>query len=246
MKSVRNSLLAMLMLAAAAAVAASPAFATPNLTASSGNNTPLSGPHSRAAVAPYITESTGSNSLFTGVSSDAQVILPSLGVTVRCREAHISGYASTTHTQVRLTSVSFGNVADASNCTSSAGTVDVQPITCTATTQNPWYLHFRAVNAGARSASGTINLTSSCTIRMTVLASALVVSFDGNQSCRAGPRGMGIVYTWNPSPSLLVDCEMVATFRGTINLSSTIQLRATYTLRPDTRFHPIITVTSSS
>jgi hypothetical protein len=246
MKAFRGSVLAALVLLSALVVVVSPAFATPNLTASSGNDLPLSGAHSRAAVAPFITPSTNTRSLYTGLSTDSSFSIPSLGAVLTCREAHVSGYASTTHTQIRLTSVSFGNIADSRNCTSNIGTIDVQPITCTATSRVPWYLHARVANAATRSASGTVNLTSSCTIRMTIGGAAQVISVDANQSCRVGARSTGVFYTWTAPPSILVDCEVQSTLRGVVTASAATQFRGTYTIRPDTRRDATLTVTATS
>jgi hypothetical protein len=251
MRSIRRSALVALVLVSALVVVASPAFATPNLTASSGNRSPVPpNTHSPDAVAPFITPSTNTRSLYTAYSTDSQFVLAALGVTLSCVDSNVSGYATITHTQFRLTSISFGNGRDPRNCTvRPAGTVDVQPITCTATSRDPWFFHVRASEDTLlrRSASGTINTTSSCTVRTTIGGTADAISVDANQSCRPGPSGIAVLYTWaGGRESLVIDCVFVVTISGGVRLSTTANFRGTYTIRPDTRTDASLTVTSSS
>jgi hypothetical protein len=236
-KAMRGSALVALILVAALAIIVSPAFATTLNTDSSVGN-----------ASPFITPSTNTRSLYTGRSTDTQLTLPTLGSTVMCRESQVSGYASTTHTQIRLTSVSFGNVADPRNCTvRPAGTVDVQPITCTATSRDPWHLHVRRNDTVNRSASGTVNLTSSCTVRITIGGRAITISVDANQSCRPNAAGASNTYTYRgPTGSITVNCVVLATLTGAVRASTNSTFTGVYTVRPDTRTDPILVVTDAS
>jgi hypothetical protein len=242
MRTLRGRLTVALVLVSALAVVASPAFATPNLTASSGTDTAV--PHLRA-VAPFITPSGSTRSSYTGQSSDTAVSLPLLGATVSCTTANLSGYVSSTHTQMRITSLSFG---DGGSCTMRpVGTVDSVPITCTASSGRPWHFHVRSVNGASRSASGTINTTSSCVISLTVSGRAITTTVDSNQSCRPAGTGLANHYTWTGATgSLVVNCRVTVTVTGALRASTTATLTGTFTFRNDLRLDPILTVTSSS
>jgi hypothetical protein len=244
MKSLRNSsILIALILASALVVVASPAFATPNLTASSGADTPLSGAHSRWAVSPFITPSTNTRSLYIGQAGTTQLAVPTLFQTVSCTTSTAAVYASTTHTQLRVTSLSFGDRGG--RCTvSGGGRVDNRPdITCTATSARPWYIHARTVDAPNQSATGTVSLTSTCVVRLSgTLFGAVVITVDANQSC-AGTN----TYTWaGATGSLVVNCSVRATLSGGISGSVTTTFNGTYTVRPDTRTDAKLTVTAGS
>jgi hypothetical protein len=232
----RGAVLAALVLASASILIGSPAFATPNLTASSGTR----------AVSPFITPSTNTTSLYTAASTDSQLVLPALGSTVSCRTASVSAYASTTHTQLRLVSVIFGNGSDCS--VSPAGTVEEQPINCTATSANPWLLHIRSLPGGT-SAAGTPNVTSSCRIIELHLGTRTPVTIDANQLCRTNAGAGNNEYTWDVRTgrgSLVVNCTVTVTIVGAIRTSTTSTFTGTYTVRPDTRRDTNLVVTARS
>ena len=203
MKGFRSGALMALVLVSALVVVASPAFATPNLTASSGTRN-LEPAHRAGAVSPFITPSMNTRSEVTAYSTDSQLSLPSLGSTVRCETSNVSGYVSITHTQLRITSATFSR-----NCTVvPAGRVDNQPISCDANSIRPWHLHVRDVRAG-NSASGTVNLTSSCIVIVTISGTTSTITIDGNQSCRPTGTQTGVVYTWTRAPEMLdVTCTL--------------------------------------
>ncbi len=253
MRRLKGGVIAALVLVSALVVVASPAFATPNITASSGTR---SGDiHRDGAVSPFITPSTNTRSQITARSTNSRFSLPSLGTTLACRTSSVSGYASTTHTQLRLTSVSFGDDQNpgASNCTATGGTL-AEPITCTATSARPWFLHVKNIisGGGARgSASGTVNLTSSCvvTVRLAGLGTQQV-TVDANQSCIGG-AATDNTYTWDTTSSpvrssLSVRCRLRVTIQP-INITTTGSLfEGDYTARPDTVRDPVPSVTLAS
>ncbi len=223
-------------------VVGSPAFATPNLTASSGN----------APVAPFITPSTSTRSQVTVRSTDPRVSLPSLGVTMTCRTSSVSGYSSTTHTQLRLTSLSFGDdqTPAANSCILNSGSV-VEPITCTATSARSWSLHVRSIisGGGARgSASMTVNLTSGCVLTMRLPIGTQQVTIDPNQSC-VGAAATDNTYTWDTSTrvgSLSIRCRLRVTIQP-INITAIAStFEGAYTVRSDTARDVLLSVTAGS
>jgi hypothetical protein len=242
----RSSVVVALVLASVLVIVAAPAFATPFLTASSGtrNGEPN---HRAGAVAPFITPSSGSNSQWTARSTDAQMTLPLLRLTLSCRASRISGYSSITHTEARLTSVSFGD-GSRTSCTINGSAVD--SIGCTATTRSPWHLHITGVNSssGERTAQfgtavGSINVSSPCVFR----ASGSNVTIDGGQSCLPDGSLGALTYTWNVRTgvaALQVSCDLIVTiqFVG----SATANLTALYNIRSDTLRSTIPSITSAS
>ncbi len=157
MKAFRSGMLVALVLVSAVVVVASPAFATPNITASSGTR----------AVAPFITpigDSARSNII--GTSTDSRF---SAGAIVRCRTARVGGFIGATHTQATITSVTFGD-GRAGNCDATSGGFSgvvrnggdsrgqLDSIDGGATTTRPWFLHVRRFTAADNSSSGTINI----------------------------------------------------------------------------------------
>ena len=194
----RNGVLVALVLASALAVVVSPAFATPNITASSGTR---SADIQRAgAVTPFITPSTNTRSEYSGVAPGTRpsLTVPAVGA-VECDTSNVSGYASTTHTQIRITSVTFSRncrVADRPGGSRIGKSLDTPNISCAVDSFTPWFVHVRDVRANS-SSSGTVNLVPSsmgggrvevCTVRITV-GGSIVISVDPNQSCRK--RGSG-------------------------------------------------------
>ncbi len=245
MKVFTRSALVALILVVAAVIVASPAFATPRLTTSTGN----------AAVSPFITPITPTTSSFTGRSSDSvlAIDLPlGLSARVQCRTAIASGYVSTTHTQARITSLSFGDGGGDSltNCVVRTpfgdGTVDRDSVTCTATSRAPWHLHVRSTPDGGRSWDGTVNTSSPCTFVTTApRASSCRITVDANQSISARYTNANgtleldrtsvlVVTVVNVSGCRISDGSYTATFTGR------------YTIRPDTRNDARPTVTAIS
>ncbi len=236
-------------------VVGSPAFATPNITASSGSDGRR--PHDGGAVAPFVTPSTNTRSQATIRSTDSRWALPSLGTTLACRTSSISGYSSTTHTQLRLTSVSFGDdqTPAASNCTMTGGSLQ-EPITCTATSARPWFLHVRSIvsTSGERpsairgSAAMTMNFTSACVMTWRLPIGTQQVSIDANQSC-FGSAATDITYTWTTSTrvgSLSIRCRFRVTIQP-INITTPNSIfEGTYTVRSDTSRDPLLSVTAAS
>ena len=232
----RATLIVALALVSALIAVASPAFATPNLTASSGTR----------AVSPFITPIGNTRSLSIGSSTDSQFALPSLGVTVSCTTSTVAGYVdAATRTQIRVTSISFGDRGGRCRV-SPSGTVDNRPdITCTATSANPWFLHTRNLPS-ATSAGGTINPTSSCVVRVTVIGISATVTLDARQSCRANAGAGNNEYTWNRVTrvnSLVVNCALTTTVSNPRSSPSST-LRGTYTVRPVTSGDAQMTVTA--
>ncbi len=139
MRPLRGIVLAMGVAVLTVVVVVAPAFATPNLTASSGTR----------AVAPFITPITSTTSSSTGRSSDFSASIDGLATTLSCRTTILSGYVGTTHTQVRITSLSFGDGgADVlSNCRVTTpignGAVQGDRATCEASSASPLFLHVR-------------------------------------------------------------------------------------------------------
>ncbi len=234
MKSFRSSVLVAAILVLGVVVIASPAFATPNLTASSGTR----------AVAPFLTPSTNTSSQFTARTTFITLRIPSINSGVDCTAGLASGYVSTTHTQVRVTSLQLGDGSGRSCMTSWAGargSVDGDQITCGASSASPWFWHFKAVNAGTRSASGTVNFITTCTFSINIAGNICTFTWD---------RGGSAAFNYTPPAGLLVvDGNIMVTLRGAtcpFPGSALGTLRATYSLRPDTRRDTIPIVTAGS
>jgi hypothetical protein len=236
MKALRGSVLVALVLISALVVIASPAFATPNLTASSGNT----------AVAPFITPQTNTRSLYTGSATNSSLSIAGVD-TISCTTSRVSGYASTTHTQVRLTDLTFGT---GGSCRAGLGTV-VSPISCLADSRTPWFLHVSSIvsGGGARgSATGTVSITTTCTVLIRTLFGDQRVVVDSGQSCR-NPAGGGVTYTWDTGTrrsQLVVNCDLIVTLRGVRNESRTATFTGTYDVRPDTARDATLSVTAAS
>jgi hypothetical protein len=246
MKVAKGIISPALTLVAAAVVVVSPAFATPQITASSGSR----------AVSPFITpvqaRSPAQNSESTALSTNSRLGIPALGANFRCSESHVSGYVDTaTHTQVRLTSMSFGNnVPGSCRIDPIGGAIPGTLVTCTATTRNPWMLHVRTIDS-ATSSRGSVNLTSACTFVMNVGTSICRVTFAGGQSLSP------VTYTWAVATRRLTISEVGSTFRVTIvdgggasrcTLAGSFAASFTgdYTITPDTRSDAVLTVTAGS
>jgi hypothetical protein len=97
MKAIRSGLLAALVLVTAVVVIASPAFATPNITASSGTR----------AVSPFFTPIGSTTSASAGFSTDFRFNFDGT-FSVTCRRAIAWFYVPATHTQGLVTSLRFG------------------------------------------------------------------------------------------------------------------------------------------
>ena len=248
MRSFRGSVLVALMLVSALVVVASPAFATPNITASSGTRN--DDEHRAGAVSPFVTPSMPSQSSWTARSTNSQLSVPALGSTLSCPTSSVSAYATTTHTQLLLTSVSFGDDATAATrrvCSVTSGSIDENAtgITCTATTTRPWVLHVRRTNSTVRSAvrgvaSGTVNILSTCTVVVTLGGGASeTISIDPNQSCVSSMAGVDpVTYVWDlstrpPTAILTVACTLRATLTGPVRASSNVSFTGTYNVLAD-------------
>ncbi len=241
MKSLRGGVLVALVLISALVVIASPAFATPNLTSSTGT----------LPVSPFLTPTSAStsSSTFRGVSTS--LAIPALGLAVTCRQSWGSGYVdAATHTNFRITSLSFNG------CTvdGGLGTVDNNgTITCDASTRVPWLLTAKTVDAARRSASGGISIpggSTGCRFRVTS-ATFGSISFliDPGQSCLPAARGTPNVYTWAARPAALqVTCAIRVTTTGGLIFTGTGNYGAVapYTVRPDTARDAVISVTAVS
>jgi hypothetical protein len=225
MKALKTIALAVMALATGLVIVASPAFATPNLTASSGTRT----------VSPFFTPIGNTRSGLSGLSNDSQITIPTIGTTIICSNSTIRGYVDTTHTQIRITSLSFGDDGGACVLNPRVGTVDNRPdITCTATSANPWLLHVTNVTTTTTSSLTTINMTSTCAIRFTHLGTPYNAILDSNQSCRHNAQADANELT--TSIRLLdINCSFTMTLRGgVVRASAASTLSGRYGYLPDT------------
>jgi hypothetical protein len=252
-KSFRGSILVAAVLVSALVVVASPAFATPNITASSGTNN--ADVHRAGAVSPFITPSTNTKSSFTGRATRPMLSIPALGEILECRTGFASGYVTVTHTQARITSLSFGDGARGT-CTlrgTAAGTIDRDVVHCTATSNNPWLLHVQARGPN-NSWSGTVNIPpggSSCTFIFTAptLGLSCILVVDANQSV-----DNAALYTNVTSSLELVRAQVRVTIRENRDRrcpapfpgSYTATFDAVYTIRADTPTDATPTITAGS
>jgi hypothetical protein len=221
MMSLKRSVLLALMLMSVVVVAASPAFATPNITASSGSR----------PVSPFVTPiGNTSTSSSDGLSTDSRLSIG--GTDVACRTANARGYVDVTHTNVKLTSVTFGDGRGGTCSATGGGRVDGDSIDGGATSARPWHLHVRTVDAATRSATGTVNTSSAVTFVVTVPIAGASCQFTV-------PAGQSVpaVYTFG-NTSLAVDGTVttnIVPVRDPIRVcprSGTATYRATYTIRP--------------
>ena len=224
MKAWRSGILVVLVLISAGVLVSSPAFATPNLTASSGNR----------PVAPFITPlgNTRDSSSRGVVVSPETARLTLGGTNISCRTANAIGYVTVTNTQLRLTSMKFGDGRGGTCTISTGGTIDNDMIIGGASSINPWHLHVRSNDAANRSAAGTINISTSFSFSATNGG----VSCDFTVSAR---QSVAVTYTYGTT-SLVVDGTLTVGVRGVTNplrlcpASGAGSFRATYTVRPDT------------
>jgi hypothetical protein len=239
MRAVRSSVLVALVLASAIATVVSPAFATPNLSASSGTS----------AVAPFITPVTSTTSLFTGRTGDLVMSIDSLGVSATCRTSVVSGYVGSTHTQARLTSIVFGSGArgDCSVRTPGGnGTIDNDRVSC-------------AVNSTTPGFFGVQNLIRGVSWQAWMWMNAcFYFTTVGGMSCRVDVPGQWVIGTFTSNRSQIElsnaatpgssssqvsitdvrGCLLTGRFTGTI--------AATFVVRPDTRRDSLPTITAAS
>ncbi len=236
MRLARNSVLIIVALAFTLVTLTSPAFATPNLTASSGSS----------AVAPFVTPITNSRSQYTFRAQNVSIPLMTVNETVTCAASAFVGYVDTTHTNVRITSLSFSMCrVDSGN-----GSVDNNgTITCRASTTKPWFLAIRTVDAARRSASGSINIPAAsdiCEFTVTIFRGVSIkVGFDPAQSCLPVARSSGNTYTW-ATRSLQITCGMRITVSGAIAFTGTTPISGTFTGRPDTARDGSLIITAAS
>jgi hypothetical protein len=229
MKSIRSSLIVALVLTTAVVVVASPAFATPNFTASSGTR----------AVSPFVTPIGSTTSRSTARSTDWSYVLASL--TWTCNPAHFSFYVATTHTQILITSMTFGDGRTGA-CTISGpfggATVDGNSFNDpTTNSTTPSRLHFRSVTMG--STFGTINLSGPMTFGVTF----------GSFSCTftVPVQSIDATYTQAATSLIMSDRTFFITITGAgCPASGNSVVTATYTIRPDTARDSRLTVTNAS
>jgi hypothetical protein len=231
MKAFRSGLLVALVLVTAVVVVASPAFATPNVTASSGTR----------AVSPFITPIGSTTSGSRGLSTDSRFDLG--GASLTCRRAIARLYVPATHTQGLVTSLRFGEPGRSpGECAVSFifnGTIDgTQVIDPTTNSTTPSRLHVRTVSG--TSATGTINVSGAFTFVVTIVGVSCtltvpVQSVDG-------------VYT-STTRSLAVSDRTVTTTvagGGGCPASGNATFTAIYTVTPETTRDVRLTVTAAS
>jgi hypothetical protein len=170
MKSLRHGILLALVLVGTAVAVAAPAFATPNLTASSGT-----GP-----VAPFITPMGNTrNSSSDAISTNFRYTIGTIAF--QCRTASLAGYVTTTHTQMRITSARFGD-GRGGTCTSNIGLgIDGDSIAGSSSAR-PWHLHFSQIGAGNSSGTGTLNLSTATSFTLTLGGIQCEVTWPAGQS----------------------------------------------------------------
>jgi hypothetical protein len=215
MKALKAGVLAALVLVSAVVVVASPAFATPNITASSGSG----------AVAPFITPiGNTTNSSINGVSTDSGFVfvLPG-GIRMRilCADSTARGYVVQTHTRGLVTSLTF------SSCTSGLG--GAVTVATSASSTRPWFLHVRSSSGDSSTGSVEIPSSGSATITTSVPRCTIVFS----------PQSIFGTFTHN-SRSLVINDPTMA-FTLTAGSGASCPSPATppsqfgsYTLRPST------------
>jgi hypothetical protein len=213
----------MLLVIASAAVAGSPAFATPRLTSSTGT----AARPDNSAVSPFATPLGSTTSSSTFLSTDMTL---TIGASVwACSPAHMSGYIGLTHTELRITSVTFGD-GSGRGCSGIGG----GSISGTATSPNPWHLHFRTIEVST-SATGTLNLSSNVTFVLNVF----------NCHITWPPQSVRITQT-STTTSLTMDDGTVRSTGSGFCPSGTARITAIYTARPDTTRDARLRVTSLS
>ncbi len=224
----RKSVLVAIVVLLTVAVIASPVFATPNITASSGT----------APVTPFFTPVTSTRSQFRGTSANVVLTVPGV-YRITCRDSLISGYASTTHTQLRLTEVSFRVCAS-----SIAGsTVDGGGTICPATSGSPWFLHARSTDP--RSSVTTVNLTSACFFIVTLndaRRSSCTTRLDVGSSIAS-------TYTSGATTLAINGAVSATVFGGSCPIpprSVVATLTGTYTFTPDTARDGRLNITGGS
>jgi hypothetical protein len=105
---------------------------------------------------------------------------------------------------------------------------------------DPWFWHFKTVNAGTRSASGSMAFLTACTYRIDIGGLSCTFTHDVGQSA---------VFTYTPAVGLVVfDSNITVTLAGTCPFRGSFPatFTAMYSLRPDTRRDTIPVVTTGS
>jgi hypothetical protein len=233
LRILKISALVMLVSFLALVAIGSPAFATPNITASSGTR----------AVSPFLTPIGNTRSQSTAVSTNSSYAITGV-LTLSCAIAKASGYVTGTHTQVRLTSLAFGDGRPGSCTTGPSITLDGNYFSCTATSADPWFLHAKTFD-GRDSTTGTSNNPSTCSYKFTLggFNNSCIASVDTNQSYSA-------TYTQRAT-SLSVTGRAVLTIRpigATCGATGSFNAMFTgdFTFRPDTPRDTRVTVTRTS
>jgi hypothetical protein len=156
-RGLRTSVLALLLVASAVVVVASPAFATPRLTVSTGT----AARPDNSAVSPFITPI--GNSETSGLtitnrytsrrgSSFKARSAARTDVNVTCSELRASGFVGLTHTQLRVSSIAF------TMCKIDQGTITATVTAIGVDSATPILLHLTR-DAGGGSWDGTFNIS---------------------------------------------------------------------------------------
>jgi hypothetical protein len=218
MRTLRAVALLALLLISVTVVIASPAFATPNATASSGTR----------VAQPFITPLGSTSSMSTLLSTDLSLAIG--GAVISCRTTHISAYVPATHTQSLITSFTIGNGAGGTCLVTHrgfGGTVDQNSIRePTLSSTRPAVLHFTTILAGT-SDTGTLNLSGAITFTYTFAFTSCNLTIP-IQSIRS-------TETWTTRSYVFNDRTVVTTIVGAVcPASGNATLTAIFTERHDT------------
>ena len=223
MKVMKAGVLIALVLVSAVVVVASPAFATPNITASSGTR----------AVAPFITPlGNTTTSSITAPSTDSSFATRARDgrtpATLTCRDTRSSGYVDTsTHTQGRITRLDF------TNCRSDELGAGVS-VTTTASSANPFFLHVRSGPDANGNSTGTFNIPTNGSITVTV-------TVFGIRACSFSVGPQSVRVTFNNTTTILTVNDSTIRFSNTTAINDSCpddrllaRQTGTFNLRADT------------
>jgi hypothetical protein len=227
MKSLKGAVLLALVLVSALVVVASPAFATPRLTSSTGT----AARPDNGAVSPFITpigDTVRSSINATSPRSDfSALIIGGLATyTITC-SSRGTAYVGVTHTQAILTSLVFETCRDSLNGSPRVSTTVSSP-------DHPWFLHVRAA-AGANSWDGTVNIPAGST--------ASIITRPIGQDCRitVGPQSVRLRDTDRAATRTIEVSDRTVRFSldagstsGCPDPARTATQSGTYTLTPTT------------
>jgi hypothetical protein len=201
-RSLKSGLLVALVLMSAVVVIASPAFATPNLTDSSGTR----------PVAPFITPIGNTTDSSVAATEDgtsrftAFSTLLGSNIVVSCAST-AQGHVLATHTRAVIDTLRFDSCR-----TSVGGTVVVR--TNADSTRCPFFLHVARRNAGATSWDGTFNIPTCGSITIEITGLPLGASCGISLTVPQSIRG--------------TDTDVVATRATSLSIfDTTVQFRRT-------------------